>query len=109
MSWQNVLKNNSATELVKKLILDFKRVTAEHDVSSLTFMQERLGLPIDKEQVRASLEKTFLNPDIAKKWFRADRSLMGPLNEAGYTLEDVDWLEALTPTMALYDKILDGL
>lgn len=116
MSWGTILKMNEATMFVRDLYIKYKKVSAQFEVKMMAkTMVDSFGftsLERIKESVRTAYQQTFLNEESIEILFKQpplNLELKGQLDAAGLLIEDVDWLEALTPIMAMYDEIIDNL
>lgn len=105
MSWKKILKLEPTTALLE-IILPNLEVTIPSSIESMTFMQKRLGLPVDEKSVRESFARVWRNGKIAVK---TDMDWMNKFIGDGYSLDDVNWYTVGEKVMAIVDRTLNNL
>tara|TARA_R100001463_G_scaffold39633_1_gene84713 strand:- start:561 stop:878 length:318 start_codon:yes stop_codon:yes gene_type:complete len=105
MNWKKILKSDP-TRVLLEIILPNLEVTIPHSIESMTFMQKRLGLPVDEKSVRESFARVWRNGKIAVK---TDIDWMNRFIGDGYSLDDVNWYTVGEKVMAIVDRTLGNL
>jgi len=105
VSWKKILKLEPTTALLE-IILPNLEVTIPSSIESMTFMQKRLGLPVDEKSVRESFARVWRNGKIAVK---TDMDWMNKFIGDGYSLDDVNWYTVGEKVMAIVDRTLNNL
>jgi hypothetical protein len=121
MSWQNILKINDATQLLREMLTSSRKITPEHDVKFLADLMVRAvrrenyepQLKSIQNAVRQSLDGTWLDNEhgenMAQNTLEFDPSLQRALYDKGLSMDDVEWDEITPAVLSIYDKAIDAL
>ena len=105
MGWKRILKSNPTRALLEIILPDLE-VTIPSSIESMTFMQKRLGLPIDNKSVRETFARVWRD---GKTAIKTDMGWMNKFIGDGYSLDDVNWYTVGEKVMAIVDRTLDNL
>ena len=84
MSWESVLKINDATKLLRTMLTISKQITSKDEMKLQAYMLSRMirsgnikpKLESVKNAIRASMDSTWRDPDMAEKLLRNDPSII---------------------------------
>ena len=117
MSWESVLKINDATKLLRTMLTISKQITSKDVMKLQAYMLSRMirsgnikpKLESVKNAIRASMDSTWRDPDMAEKLLRNDPSIIKELERNNLSIDDVDWEEISAAVLSVYDKAIDTL
>ncbi len=117
MSWESVLKINDATKLLRQILTISKQITSKNDIKLQAYMLSRMirsdnikpKLESVKNAIRASMDSTWRDPDMAEKLLRNDPSIIRNLEIDNLSIDDVDWEEISAAVLSIYDEAIDAL
>ena len=104
--WWNIIKSENPTDVLLGILKESLSVTIPHHIESMSFMNKRLGLPIDYRMIRNSFAQTWGN---ARQLVNMDAEWSRRFTGDGYSLDDVDWNRVTKEIMTMYDNILDNM
>ena len=117
MSWESVLKINDATKLLRTMLTISKEIVSKDEMKLQAHMLSRMirsgnikpKLESVKNAIRASMDSTWRDPDMAEKLLRNDPSIIRELERNNLSIDDVDWEEISAAVLSIYDKAIDAL
>tara|TARA_R100001463_G_scaffold126483_1_gene184230 strand:+ start:1095 stop:1481 length:387 start_codon:yes stop_codon:yes gene_type:complete len=120
-TWENILKLNTATNFLSRLLTISRDISAIHEVKLQASiisrsikeysMSDEQKLNNVKDTIRTVLEQTWL-PDegnLSTVISAIDPYIIQELNKAGHSVDDVDWSEVGAAVLSSYDKAINKL
>ena len=117
MSWESVLKINYSNKLLRTMLTISKQITSKDEMKLQAYMLSRMirsgnikpKLESVKNAIRASMDSTWRDPDMAEKLLRNDPSIIKELERNNLSIDDVDWEEISAAVLSIYDEAIDAL
>jgi hypothetical protein len=106
MTWNNILRKDDATKALLSILKETLTTTIPYHIESMSFMNKRLGLPVDYKSIRNAFERTWGN---ARQLINMDSEWSRRFIGDGYSLDDVNWNIITREIMSMYDNIIDNM
>ena len=106
MTWFDVIKKSEATNALLQIITEDLKTTIPHHIESMSFMNKKLGLPVDYKSIREAFNRTWENSRVLVSM---DAEWMRQFAGDGYNMNDVNWSDITKGVMKLYDQIIDNI
>lgn len=105
--WNNILrKEDDATKVLLDMMKESLATTIPYHIESMSFMNKRLGMPVDYKTIRDSFERTWGN---ARNLVNMDAEWSRRFVGDGYSLDDVNWNIVTKEIMSMYDNIINNM